>query len=521
MRARSLHAKHSLLLILIVTCSACSWLPLRNEPAAPATPAVTQAPAPEVQHSARQVEDAAATAVAGASGGRDLWRTIGNEMRLAAAPEARIAEPLARAGGAAFIQAASANAVPFLAHVHAEIKRRNLPFEIALVPVIESGYDPAATSPAGAAGIWQFMPATGRRFGLTQTRWYDGRRDLLASTRAALDYFELLRDRFMGDWELVFAAYNCGERTVERAIERNARLGHATNFAALELPSATREYVPKLLSLAEVVADPEAYGVSLASIPDTPHFQSIDVGKALDLNRVIEWSGMDPALFDRLNAGFRKRLTVSGAPSRILLHPPHIPVVRERLAALPDDARDRARVHVVSRGETLSHIAAATAIPVAAIRRANDLTTNRLAIGQELVIPTPRAMQAMTPALPRESAERRHTVVRGDSLWSIARRYDTRVEVLARANGINSKATLAPGQEILVPGTGTDMPGATSPTADYEVRRGDSLWTIARRFNVSVAELRRWNALDKRALLQPGQRLLVHPPAAGAAARGS
>ncbi|MEQ8659446.1 MAG: LysM peptidoglycan-binding domain-containing protein [Gammaproteobacteria bacterium] len=468
-------------------------------PASRAAPARAAAPAPDAGSG-----DAAATA--------DLWQQIGFELRMAPGPRHPLREPLSYFHNSArFISEASARARPFLYHIHAEVTRRQLPYEILLLPIIESAYNPAATSPGGAAGIWQFMPATARRYGLHISRWYDGRRDVLASTDAALDYFEALRDRFMGDWQLVFAAYNCGERTVERAIERNQRLGRRTDFWSLDLPRSTRDYVPKMMALVEIVAHPAAHGVELAHIPATPYFAAIDVGSALDLNRVIDWSAMSGEAFDHLNAAFRKRYTVAGAPSTVLVPHERAGAVADALAALPATARETSREHVVAAGETLSHIAAHTGVPVHVLKQANGLRSTRLAVGQVLRVPAPgEVISAGAPAPARAPAARTHVVRAGDNLWELARTNGTSVAALARANGISLRSTLKPGHRMLLPGG--EAPAVPSAAPHYEVRRGDSLWTISRRFKISVADLKRWNGLADELVLRPGQRLVVASP---------
>ncbi|MCB1747492.1 MAG: LysM peptidoglycan-binding domain-containing protein [Gammaproteobacteria bacterium] len=468
---------------------------------------------------ARAPAEGAPASAASAAVEPDLWRRIGFELRMAPDPRHPIKPPLSYFHNSPkFVTRAATQARPFLHYVYTELTRRQLPYEILLLPIIESAYNPAATSPGGAAGIWQFMPATARRFDLHLSRWYDGRRDIVASTTAALDYFEELRDRFMGDWRLVFAAYNCGERTVERAIERNQRLGRRTDFWALDLPRGTREYVPKLIALVEIVAHPAAYGIELPRIPAEPYFDVVDVGGALDLNRVVDWSGMDGQAFDVLNAAFRKRFTVDGAPTLVLVPHGRAARVETMLAALPESERRAARTHVVARGETLSHIASATGVSVAALKAANHLRSNRLAVGQELLVPAPAAALALTAAAtpaPRAT----HVVRNGDNLWDLARHYDTSVAELARLNGLGTHATLHLGQKLRVPGRGAAVAAPAAADDDaagrhYEVRKGDSLWTISRRFKITVADLKRWNGLSGGAL-QPGQRLVV----AGDAAR--
>lgn len=165
----------------------------------------------------------------------------------------------------------SANAKPYIHHIVEELEQRGMPSELALLPMIESAFQPKATSPKGAAGLWQFMPATGRQYGLKKRKGLDERRDLVASTRAALDYLEFLHEEFDHDWMLALAAYNSGEGTVHRAIKKNLRAGKSTSFWSLPLPKETQNYVPKLLALAEVVKNPEKHEISLAMIKDMPY----------------------------------------------------------------------------------------------------------------------------------------------------------------------------------------------------------------------------------------------------------
>lgn len=447
----------------------------------------------------------------------DLWRRLAIEIRmsLGASPgvEAALREYAANPG---FVMAAVERAAPYLHFVLSEIERRGLPYEIALIPVVESGYAPRATSPDGAAGLWQIMAVTGRRLGLQQSRWYDGRRDVVDSTRAALDYLEKLRDRFRGDWLLAFAAFNCGEGTVERAMERNRRAGLGTDFAALELPRETERYVPRLLALTEIFAHPEKHGLALPVLPDAPWFDSVDVGAPLDLERVRDWAGMDEDAFDALNPGFRTRFTAPGNPTRVLVPVGRADAVRTALAALTPEDRVAPRTHVVAAGETLSHIAARSGVSVAALRQTNGLRGHRIRAGQRLLLPAPGTPAAQVDATPEAGSGGVHVIAPGDTFWDIARVYGTTPEALAAANGLGVTATLRPGRELRLPTGRPAQPG--TPRIHYEVRQGDSLWTISKRFKVTVEDLRRWNGLTGRRYLRPGQKLVVHvPPGSGVA----
>ena len=510
-----------LCLTMLAACSGFDFPLSSNERPGTASTAAdvsAQSPAPANTTSTEDETGGSAAGLARPTMDDDLWRRVGVELTLSAPTARQRQNPLHHFGGSTkLIAAAAENAKPFLAYIVGEIEKRELPLEIALIPVIESTYNPRATSPAGAAGIWQLMPATARRFGIQQSRWYDGRRDLISSTAAALDYFESLRDRFIGDWTLVFAAYNCGERTVERAMERNRRAGKPLDFYHLDLPLATREYVPRLFALVEIIAHPEAYDLSLPRVANTIAFETVDVGTSLDLNRVIEWSALPEQSFDHLNAAFRKRFTAPGMPTTVLIPSARIADVERGLAALDPGERGAPRAYVVQSGDTLSHISARTGVPVSVIRHANKLPGSRLAIGQELLIPGPAETHAIADKLATVPLSGSiHSVVQGDNLWDLARRYRTSVARIANANGINAKSRLRLGQKLKIPAAGSQATTPTRRTAavggTYKVQSGDSLWTISRRFNVSVSQLKAWNGITAKSYLQPGQLLQVNQP---------
>lgn len=210
-------------------------------------------------------------------------------------------------------------ASPYLYYIVEELEKRKLPGELALLPMIESAFEPQANSPKGAAGLWQFMPKTGKYYGLKQDQWYDGRRDVAASTSAALNYLEILHKQFDNNWLLALAAYNAGEGRVSKAIKRNAKAGKPTNFWSLELPKETKDYVPKFLALAEVVAHPEKHDLSLPAIENKPYLVPVNPGKALDFNKVSKLADMEVNEVKRLNPGYRRQSTHPKGPQQLLL----------------------------------------------------------------------------------------------------------------------------------------------------------------------------------------------------------
>jgi len=207
----------------------------------------------------------------------------------------------------------------YMYHIITEVEARGMPLEFALLPVVESAYEPFAYSTSRAAGLWQFIPDTGRRFGLKQNWWYDGRRDVVESTRAALDYLQALHDQFNGDWLLAIAAYNVGENTVQRELDFNRANGKPTDFWHLRLPAETRAYVPKLLAMKRLMAEPERYGLEFAVIPNEPYFAVIDTDSQIDLKIAAQLAGTSYDELIALNPGFNRWATDPDGPNRMLV----------------------------------------------------------------------------------------------------------------------------------------------------------------------------------------------------------
>ena len=247
----------------------------------------------------------------------------------------------------------------YMPYIVDELEKRGLPLELALLPIVESAYDPFAYSHGRAAGLWQIIPGTATRFGIRQNWWYDGRRDVVDSTDGALSYLEYLHELMDGDWLLAIASYNSGEGNVLRAAKRNRSRSRPTDFWNLTLPKETISYVPKLLALVELVRDPEAFGVELPELVDTPQFAQTDVGGQLDLALAAELAGVDVDTLYAFNAGFNHWATDPEGPHRLVLPVDVSEVFNEALAALPADERVRWQRHKVRSGETLSEIAEA------------------------------------------------------------------------------------------------------------------------------------------------------------------
>ena len=400
---------------------------------------------------------------------------------------------------------ASRQAEPYLWFIAEMLASRQLPAELALVPMIESSYQANARSSAGAAGLWQFMPATGSRFGLKQTPWYDARLDIIESTRAALDYLEHLHKGFAENWLLAIAAYNCGPAKVRRAMEKN----QSDDFwgIAHDLPRETQLHIPKLLAAIQITRDPAEYGIALHAIKNAPWFRQLDLGGPIDFKVLVTAArGLSEHQFERLNPGFRRTVTDPEGPFRVLVpHELHGNIARA-IASLSANQRMPVRTHIVVVGDTLSEISQRFGVGIAALQAHNKLRGNLIRVGDELHI-------SGSSNGPLDNGPSNvvvhHTVRRGDSLKTIGRQYGTTDIAIATLNNLSLDDTLQPGQHLRVE--------LTAMARKYAVAPGDSLWIIARKFNVTVKQLQKWNGLRDHQLLRPGQTLFVGNPVSDAA----
>lgn len=289
----------------------------------------------------------------------------------------------------------------YLYYIVEEVDKRGIPLEIALLPAIESAFKPHAYSRARASGLWQFIPATGKHYGLKINWWYDGRRDIKASTGAALDYLEKLYSDFDGDWHLALAAYNAGENRVARAIRYNQRKGRLAQYSDLTtLRWETRNYVPKLMAMVNIVSDPMRYGVNLEPIPNRPYFTKVDTGSQIDLAVVAGLADMNIDDIARMNPGFNRWATDPDGPHQLLVPIDKKEALMDGLDKLSDKDRIQWRRHTVRRGETLSEIGRRYGVSVNALRRTNRLRSTLIRAGQHLLIPI-STRRLTPPRVPR------------------------------------------------------------------------------------------------------------------------
>jgi membrane-bound lytic murein transglycosylase D len=287
---------------------------------------------------------------------------------------------------------------PYLYHILERLEQHAMPAELALLPIIESRFDPFAVSPAGAAGIWQFMPATAADKGLEQNWWYDERRDIVASTEAAIGYLQQLHEDFNGDWFLALAAYNAGKARVRRAVKRSRMSGGAGDFWQLGLPNETRDYVPKLLALKAIIANPEKYGVVMPKLPAARQFAAVEIEGQIELRVVARLAGVSLEAFQRLNPAYERALTPPRGVNTFLVPASVEPVIGMRIAGLTREQRVQSIRHRIRVGDNLSTIAQHYGTTVRALRLANRLSSNRIIAGEILLVPAGEDGQKLADA---------------------------------------------------------------------------------------------------------------------------
>jgi membrane-bound lytic murein transglycosylase D len=319
-----------------------------------------------------------------------------------------------------------------------------MPTELALVPMFESAFNPMAYSRSHASGLWQFIPGTGRRYELKQNMWYDGRRDVLASTEAALDY---LRDLYEmhGDWHLALASYNWGENNVARAVTKNRKRGKPVDYLSLDMPRETRGYVPKLQALKNLIANPAAYGITLAPIANEPYFATVTKTRDIDVKLAAELAEMPVEEFINLNPGFSRPLIRSAVAPRIVLPADKVETFHDNLEKLEDRDLVSWKTYKPRRGDTLESIARQHGLSLAQLREVNGIHPRSRRVPELLVVPIEGgeafARLPIMYAPPVPHGGRTHVVRRGETPWSIARRYGIPLKDLQRWNRIGNHIT--------------------------------------------------------------------------------
>ncbi len=423
-----------------------------------------------------------------------------------------------------YMKRVSKRAEPFLYYIVEELERAGMPAEIALLPIVESAFDPFAYSHGRAAGMWQFIPGTGKNYGMKQTWWYDGRRDVIASTEGAIKYLQRLHKMFDGDWLHALAAYNSGEGRVMRAIRSNKRKGKATDFWSLDLPRETEAYVPKLLALADILANKEDYSFDWPTISNQQVIEIVDVGSQIDLAVAAKKAGLTTKELHSLNPGYNRWATDPDGPHRLVVP---LQVAEEfKIALANTDAKDRLNWvrHKVKSGESLGLIANKYNTTTGVIQSINGMKNNVIYTNDFLLVPI--ALKSMEEyslsseqRLVRKQAEKKgayqltHKIKSGDTFWDLSRAYKVAVRDLAKWNGMAPRDPLRPGKDLVVwvnQVSKDQTDNSIMRKLTYTVRNGDSLSLIAGKFKVKISDIKKWNDLNNKRYLQPGQKLKLY-----------
>jgi membrane-bound lytic murein transglycosylase D len=397
----------------------------------------------------------------------------------------------------------------YLPHIREVFRERGLPRDLIFLPFAESGFNPWAYSRAGAAGMWQFMPATARHYGLEVNWWVDERRDPYLSTRAAADYLQKLHEQF-GSWYLALAAYNAGEGNVERALHLSGTDGYyelcrETRFLHRE----TRYYVPKFLAILKIVKNLDTYDLRELSIDSKPDLVHMELPSGTDLGRFCSTIGMKWDAFRKLNPSLRRQVTPPNQTSTV-----HLPSTKKTLAQnyleSSDSSSDSGYARYrIQRGDSWWRLSRRFDVPIRILKSLNNRSSNLLRPGESIIVPVGSGQKERIHRAEEHSGE--YVVQRGDSLWEIARRFGLSVGALRRANDLrHGGRIIKPGQRLNIPSTNESEKRARARNrSNYTVKKGDSLWEIARTFGVSIESLREANGLDKNKALQAGAKLFI------------
>lgn len=448
----------------------------------------------------------------------------------------------------------------YLFHVVEEVEKRGMPTEIALLPMIESAYNPNAYSASRASGIWQFVPSTGKYFGLKQNWWFDNRRNITFATDAALNYLQKLHAMF-GAWDLALAAYNAGEGTISRAIERNRKLGLPTDYESLNLPPETRNYVPKLQAVKNLMTNPANYGLNIPTIANTPYFAKVTAPAQMDARLAAKLAEISDEEFLALNPSYNRPVITTENKNLELL----LPILSAQTFRTNLDNYNKPLVswktYFAKRGERLEKIADKFGIHVSKLRDVNDLSAhNKMKNTSTILVPNgntndfkagsavaAKNTDSTTEASSASSSEHdsanidiannkfnqanteasdenepisqqsvTHKVKKGEVMASIARQYGVSVKQIMTANSLKSSRVQV-GQLLEIKTaevkktTNTNLEKNTKKKQTYIVQHGDTLHSIAEKFDVAVADLKRWNKKNNNHI-QPGNKLTIMPP---------
>jgi membrane-bound lytic murein transglycosylase D len=432
----------------------------------------------------------------------------------------------------AYLTRVMERAAPILPFILIELEKENLPTELALLPIVESAYQAFAYSTGRASGLWQIIPSTGKHLGLKQNWWYDGRRDIIESTRAAIRYLVSLSGQFDGDWQLALASYNAGPGRIRAAIRHNKKKNLPIDFWHLtKIHKETTDYVPKLLALKELFGNPEKYELELFPVDNKHSYALVELDEQLDLALAADLAGLTINELYQLNPAFNRWATAPKGPHRLLLPLDKAESFKVALQAVPIEKRINWVRHKIKTGENLGSISRRYQSTIALIKSVNNIKGSQIRAGKYLMVPTAtKSLKTYTMSKnerlnkiqnkTRSGTKKAHFVRSGQSLWTISRNYGVTTAALAKWNGMAPIDTLRIGQKLIVwtkrapkaqqvsVSSTTTGPTKTVRALRYTIRKGDSLSRIADRFNILVSDIKRWNKIGK--YIQPGQKLKLY-----------
>lgn len=432
---------------------------------------------------------------------------------------------------------------PYMYYILQQVEKRDLPGELALIPVEESAYNPTAISSAGAVGMWQLMRSTARDLGVKQDFWFDGRRDIYASTNAALDEMMYLQSFFGGDWLLAIAAYNSGPGTVQSAIRRNAMRGEGSEFWVLPLPQQTRSYVPRLLALASIIRNPEKYGITLPAISDKPYLTQVDIGAPISLSRAAELAGLSLAQIKQLNPGYSRMMTDPNGPYKLIIPIDKVETFKEQLASVPKLPKMTWGRYKVQHKDTLTSIAAHYHTTVKELIETNHLHGHHVPTGTVIMIPT--GTEEVTPHVNETDSEENtntHTetstetntetniegttnsdkanvettpesapaAVPNDENTPPAKHKQSKTSSKKTHTSHHSKTEKTHGKKPVKHNTKQSLHKSAIRPNHYVIKSGDTLSGIAKKLGVKATNLTKWNHLAANTHLKPNERLVVY-----------
>ena len=437
----------------------------------------------------------------------DIWERIRLELSITIPDDQIAATSLYRErlySNQTAVNRISKSGQRYLFHTLTRAQELNLPVELALLPFVESEFDPYAKSVDGATGIWQFMPATGKEWGLKSNWWYDGKKDVLASTEAALQFLTYLNEKFDGDWLLAIAAYNTGPARVNRAIRKNKKEDKPIRFWDLDLPKETTAYVPKLLVLCELIKDPKAFDVNLPSIANRPYFERVKIPGQLDLMQAADLAGLKPETIYELNPGFNQWATDPSGPHYLLLPIGVSDRFITQLESLDQNNLVRWDRYKIRRGDNLFKIASRYKIEVAVLMEINGLSSDLIIAGKEIMVPRGSAWAGKQK--PREQV---YIVISGDSLWNISKKFKVSIEDVVLWNDLDIEVPLQINQEIKIfsryERIRQELPSRDLRTMLYPVKSGDTISRIASKFEITSKDIQEWNEIEDVSKIFPGQ----------------